>query len=372
MQDAITPQMYGAKADGKADDTESFQKAVDSGFDVYVPTAMKETYRITKPIRITKSGCKRIFSEPMSRSADSGAIIFDLTEKLADQKTIPLLDVHMQLLHISGLRIVSRAVNGHRAGIMINAMDSICDYDIQIDHCDIHNFYKAACFKGRGFEITDSKVGSCQYLAEFHWDDAEDTNSNHPPEYDQRGIAVRNNRLHNMASGFLIVKSGHAYGLHFEGNTVDNGRGRLVRAYEQAWGWNISGNVIQGIQGDFDFMDFRKGMRNCLICGNTFLSDDGYWIGSEGTVGSWLKCGGSTSNSIISNNVFKNGRFMTFKNLTGSAINGNVMQGDGTAITVTGNCSKNAVTGNACTGNIKLISKQIQKGNAVTGNVPNE
>ena len=354
MPEAVTPQMYGAKADGKTDDTAAFQQAVDSGYDVYVPTSRRETYLITRPIRITKSQCKRIYSEPVSRSADTGAIIFDLKDMTADPKTICLFDVHMQLLHISGIRIISRAVNGHRAGILISAMDAeVCDYDIQIDHCDINNFYKVVCFTGRGLEITNSHVGSCQYLMELHWDDTKDTNKNHPAEYDQRGIAVRNCRLHNIASGFIIAKSGHAYGLHFHGNTVDNGRGYLVRAYEQAYGWNISGNVIQGIQGDFDFMDFRKGMRNCLITGNTFLSDAGYWARSESTVSSWLKAGGNTQSCVISNNVFKNtdGGFMSFKNLTGTAIVGNAMQNKTektvSTITISGTNKNNAIANNA-------------------------
>ena len=374
--DAVTPQMYGAIADGVADDTESIQKAVDSGFDVYIPTTHKESYRITKPIRITNSQCKRIFSESISRRSDKGSIIADFKDMGVDAKTVPLFDVHIQLLRINGIRIVSRAVNNHRAGILVNAMDEkLCDYDIHIENCDIKNFYKVACFTGRGFEIVNSKVASCQYLAELYWKDENDTNKNHPAMYDQRGIMVKNCRLHNIASGFFTVKSGHAYGLHFSGNTVDNGSGYLVKAYEQAYGWNISNNVIQGINGDFNFMEFRKGMLNCVITGNTFVSDMGYWVGSEGTVGSWIKSLGSISGSIINSNVFKNsdGAFMEIKNADNSIFMGNVMQNktgsSSPAIVINGTFKKNVVVGNSATSD-KLLSKALPKGNEVVGNCP--
>jgi hypothetical protein len=46
---------------------------------------------------------------------------------------------------IGGLRIKSAGVDGHRAGICIHAMDeSVCDYDIRIEHCSITNFYRVA------------------------------------------------------------------------------------------------------------------------------------------------------------------------------------------------------------------------------------
>lgn len=369
---AVTPQMFGAMANGIIDDTEAFQQAVDSGYDVFVPTSRRETYRITKPIRITNKQCKRIFSEPVARSSDKGAIIFDLNNSSVDVKTIGLFDVHIQLLHLSGLRIISKAVNSHRAGILVNAMDeNVCDYDILINQCEIINFYKVCRFTGRGLEITNSKIGSCQYLTELYWNDEKDTNKNHPPQYDQRGIAIKNCRLHNIASAFLIVRSGHAYGLHFTGNTIDNGKGYLVRAYDQAYGWNIGGNVIQGIQGEFDFMTFKKGMRDCVITGNTFLSDKGYWIGTESTVNSWIKCAGDTQSCIISNNVFKNteGGFMAFKNLYGSSIVGNVMHNETGSkepeISASGKCAGNAICGNTFTD-----TKQLSKGNAVAGNYP--
>jgi len=352
--DAVTPQTYGAKADGITDDTDAFQRAVDSGYDVYIPTAKRETYRITKPIRITKSQCKRIFSEPVPRAADKGSIIFDLTDLPVDLSSVPLFDIHNQLLTISGLHIISRTINGNRAGILVDAMDeSVCDYDLRIEQCHINKFYKVAMFMGRGLEISNTKIGSCQYLADLHWDDTKDTNSNHPARFDQRGISIKNCRLHDIVSGFITVRSGHAYGLHFTGNTIDNGKGYLVRAYEQAYGWNITGNVIQGIKGTFDFMDFRKGMSNCVITGNTFIADIGYWVGTTDTVHSWLNAAGTTQSCVINSNVFKNAEdsFMIFKNINGTSIVGNAMRNktgkDVSAIRITGKNSNNAIANNA-------------------------
>ena len=48
--DYVTPQMFGAKADGYTDDTEAVQKAIDSGKSVYFPFG---DYLVSKPIIIT-------------------------------------------------------------------------------------------------------------------------------------------------------------------------------------------------------------------------------------------------------------------------------------------------------------------------------
>lgn len=48
--DYITPQMYGAKANGWTDDTEAIQKAIDSGKPVFMPHGR---YLISKPLIIT-------------------------------------------------------------------------------------------------------------------------------------------------------------------------------------------------------------------------------------------------------------------------------------------------------------------------------
>jgi len=209
-----------------------------------------------------------------------------------------------------------------------------------------------ADFMGRGLEILNGQIASCNYIAYLHWDDQYDTNANHPAEYDQRAIAIKNCRLHSIGSGFINVKSGHAYGLHFEGNTIDNGKGYLLRAYDQAWGWNVTGNVVQGIRGDFAVLDFRKGLQNSVISGNTFLADEGYWTDTAGTVTSWVKCGGSTVGSIINSNVFKNadGCFLSFKNIEGVVVNGNAFhnmtQSKEPAISISGTNRKSMLTGN--------------------------
>jgi len=354
MANVVTPQMYGAVADGIADDTDAFQAAVDSGYDVFVPTACRETYRITRTIKVIRKNCNRIFSEPFfGRTGRFGCVIADF-RRAEDPRNTALFDIQVCGITIGGLRFVSENEGNSRLGLFASAMnEALCDYDIKIDRCAIKSFYRVCNFTGRGLEILNSQIASCNYIANLYWDDVFDTNENHPAEYDQRAICVKNCRLHSITSGFINVRSGHAYGLHFEGNTVDNGKGYILRAYDQAWGWNVSGNVIQGICGDFDALDFRKGMQNCNINGNTFLADKGYWIGSEGTVRSWMKCGGTVLGSIISNNVFKNtdGNFLSFKDVECSALNGNVFhsitQSGGGAIVISGANKKNAITGNA-------------------------
>jgi hypothetical protein len=182
--------------------------------------------------------------------------------------------------------------------------------------------------------------------------------------------------LHNIVTGFISVKSGHAYGLQFTGNTIDNGHGYLIRSQEMADGWNISGNVVQGICGDFDVMEFKKGMVNCVISNNTFLSDIGYWIGSRKTVNSWINCKGSAISSLISNNAFKNADcyFMQFRNMNGMSVNGNILHDETGnaefAISITGTCRNTSIVGNAINGGMSLLAKALPNGNAVVGNTP--
>lgn len=354
--DYVTPQMYGAAGDGKTDDTAAFQAAVDSGNDVFVPTERKQIYRITGTIRIRNKRCRRIFTDGIAVRNDSAGILFDVTGA-EDPAETALFEVHTATLTVGGIRFFSKLVNGRRAGVMISAMDpGVCDYDIKIIDSGIRHFNRVADVTGRGCEIISSVIASTKYILNLYWDDATDTNKNHPAEYDQRGIAIKQCRLHNIISGFINVKSGHAYGLHVEGNTCDNGQGYLIRANDQAWGWNITGNVFQGIRGKFDAMDFRQGMRNCIISGNTFLADEGYWEGKEGTVRSWLKCGGITAGCVISSNVIKNAEehFMTFRNMNGTAITGNALfnkkEMQNKAISVTGKETCSQITGNAIVG----------------------
>lgn len=47
IKDYVTPQMFGAKGDGVADDTDAIQDAIDSGYPVYVPSGI---YCVTAPL----------------------------------------------------------------------------------------------------------------------------------------------------------------------------------------------------------------------------------------------------------------------------------------------------------------------------------
>lgn len=62
VKDYVTPQMFGAKGDGVADDTAAIQNAVNSGMNVHIP---KGEYIVTAPIIVDKPGAK-IFGEKNS------------------------------------------------------------------------------------------------------------------------------------------------------------------------------------------------------------------------------------------------------------------------------------------------------------------
>lgn len=327
--EVITPQMYGAKGDGVNDDTAAFQLALDSG-DVYVPTANNEVYKITNTLIVRNGKCKRLYSNGGWRgSSTSGVIKFDLSnnsgQTLADLRGIPLISVtDTQMFHIFGVSFTCPSQEREkvgRVGLFISCTDNTCDYDINISQSRIGGFYRVVRFRGRGFTVENSTIASVNYIGYFMWNDAIDTNNNHPDQYDQRAITFKNNRLHAIISGYIYIRSGHAYGLTFANNTCDNGKGYLLSAAETAWNWIVTGNLVQGVSHCETFIRFKSGARNCNISSNIFVCDNSYWLSykdkehPENNISAtvpplyWIRADGSISKCVICDNVFKGSQY---------------------------------------------------------------
>jgi len=328
---AVTPQMYGAIGNGIHDDTAAFQSALNSGFDVHVPTSHNELYLITNTL-IVPNTCKRIFGDliPHGGTYQTGQIRFDISNTVAsaeEGKSIPLFKLawNTQGLSIAGIgascaAIIEEGVE-HRTGVFLQATDLLpenatsetpmIDKDIDFKQMYATNFYRAVIFKGRGFTCVDSAITSCNHVAQFEWiDDASDSNTEHPKVMNQRRILFKNCALHSITNRFFEINSGHAYGLEIIGCTADVGRGVIITAAEEAWNWNITGNVWQGLHchatsgaDNGAALQFNGGAKNCIISSNILSGDSAFW--SDGYIPTNFLYMAGAVGCVISNNVFK-------------------------------------------------------------------
>lgn len=87
MYTYVTPQMYGAKADGTTDDTQAIQSAIDSGIEVFFP---KGNYKITSSISIPNN-CKisgTLESVIVGTSEISGFVIGNLANNIRIKRLV--------------------------------------------------------------------------------------------------------------------------------------------------------------------------------------------------------------------------------------------------------------------------------------------
>lgn len=396
----VTPQQYGAVADGVTDDTDAVQRAFDAGLPVYFPTGDGEHYRITNTITLSNTACKLAFGSGTAAGFSAqGRLVFDLSPRatyvdgelsnLSDLQAWPMFaNASVQMFRFFGLSVVASAVDGNRVGVFLSETSStLCDYDTRIEHCYLGSFYRMFLFKGRGFEVQNCTLASCNYLGTFTW--GSETNVNHPEKYGQRGITFKNNRIHSINSGYIYVASGHAYGLTFANNTCDDGKGYLITYAEEAYNPVIVGNLFQGVSTTSPIIRFRNGARNGVINGNVFVCDEDYWISASdssvsvtSTPSAWIASeAGTLANTVISGNTFKRstGAIISAAAASGTTINGNAMQNPvSAALLCTGVWDGCSIVGNAVTvssGTAALIAASgsgSYSGCVIVGNCPNE
>lgn len=323
----VTPQMFGAVGNGINDDTAAFQSALNSGFDVYVPTSHNELYLITNTLTVPNT-CKRIFGDitPHGGTYQSGQIKFDLTntvESAADGRSVPLFELawNTQGLTIAGIGASCVTISDSRTGMFLKATELLpanpttetpmVDKDVELRQTYATNFYQAINFTGRGMTSVDSSITSCNYIANFNWiGDNADSNENHPKSMNQRRIQFKNCALHSITNQFFRVSSGHAYGLMITGCTADVGRGVIISSEEEAWGWEISNNVFLGMHchtsggtNQGAAINLSGGARDCVISNNVFAADTAFW--SDGYVPvNYLYMAGAVG-CTVNGNVFR-------------------------------------------------------------------
>lgn len=314
---AVTPKDFGAVGDGTTDDTVAFQRAVNSATVVYVPTGNGEIYKITSTISVP-STCKRIYGDPMrSGIRNTGMIRFDLSGSSSNVEALRetplfLLSYNNEAFVIGSLLISSVYYgSGSRIGTFLNAVNyktgtSIMpDKDIIVHNVGVTGFYRFITMCGRGLEVIDSTIADGVRGADLRYlsGDELDSNQEIAREYNQRGISFRSCRLHSLNQVFVKFNSGHGYGFEMIGCVCDTGSGQLIEAEEEAWNWNITGNVFQGLVSG-PSINLKKGARNCVISGNVFSSDSSMATTPRANPINFIRMVGSRG-CVISGNTFR-------------------------------------------------------------------
>lgn len=335
--DYVTPQMFGAVGDGVTNDRDAFQAALESGIDIFVPTANGEKYliqgdapavvegvKIPLPaLRWPDNGCKRIFgSDSIWRTVGTaGAIIFEpYNDDTAYEQPLIRLEGGAHAVRISNLRFVRQKgyITGTTSGgnpiyatcgIAIDmAYDtSTKDMDSKFTNGCINGFNVGIDLSGRGLAVNGSTLSANGYGVRISWPSSmgEDT---YPDS--SRAIRIQNNRFHVNLFSDIWVKSGHAYGLTITGNYKDRrttGGRAFLQADSHADSWVISGNSLTGLYAsgsdNLNTMEFRDGAENCVISGNVFqgFPNDG---SVHGPIAAIVFGGGEVNGVVISGNSF--------------------------------------------------------------------
>lgn len=370
--DYVTPQMFGAAGDGTTNDRDAFQAAINTGIDVYVPTANGEKYfirgdapavvegvKIPLPaLRWPDNGCKRIFgSDSIWRTVGtSGAIIFEpYNDDSSYEQPLLRLEGSAHSVRISNLRFVRQKgyISGYdddnnpiyaTCGIAIDmAYDtSTKDKDSAIINSCANGFNVGLDFSGRGMQFQGNTFSANGNSLRVSW-----PSSMGDDEFENgsRGIMIQNNRFHVDLYSDIYVKSGHAYGMSVVGNYKDRRRsgGRtFIRADSQAVNWCISGNSLNGLyasgSSNLSTIELAGGALNCVITGNTF---EGFPIDSGGNLHgpiNAIDCSGGVVNGlVITGNSFKRIRERCLKIMGCDEFKGLVFSGNSCSMDSTGN-----------------------------------
>ena len=253
----VMPQLFGAKADGVTDDSAAIQMALDTGLDVYMPTANKEIYYIAQPIHIDTIR-QVLFSDHISQPAGTSNLHGHL---LCDKSlTAGSIIVNTSDVWIRDMSIRSNVVGGvdPRNVICIKGQNvtSIEDMDIYVENVTFFNFLKAIDVLGRGLQVNNCNFVTCDRAITGDFVVEAGGTGLRGADYGYRNIRITNNHFHDIMTYALTLEY-KPFGAIITDNTIDVGRGGF-NLNDGAANTVISNNILNfcadyslEIKGDF-------------------------------------------------------------------------------------------------------------------------
>lgn len=376
----VTPLDYGAAADGTTDDREAFQKAFNSGKDVYIPTDNGETYLIEGPPPVDVGGVeveqpaliwpdsviiegtpqkagRKLYGGGNWRTVGTrGGIVF---KPYSNSPTQPLIRVAegVQGFHIANLRFINYTSTNH--GVFLDAAtSSTIDKDIIINDCSIVDFTTGIEFAGRGLTCYHVSINSCTDGVHINYSGVDD--------YESRAIWFEGCRFHTITEKVIDVQSGSAFGLRLNGCLCDNGVKMFLHGASgvTAKNWIITNNTLQDMDrktGYIYTMWFEGPVEDIVVNNNMFDVRD-----TTKAPTSVLKFDTTASGVVINGNrvdaLYYNGSSNTYRAFVfGTSSSDVVISGNNLAgfqdtqflmSAPTSGCSRFCITGNVCGGEI--------------------
>lgn len=255
--DYVTPEMFGAKGDGLTDDTEAFQRAVNSGRAVCL--LMGSMYKLTETIHLsnlhteteTRERVNRIIFQkaPTDYNSPSPAIVCEISDN-----THPIFAIEAPNWRMVNVTAQCKNGPGNDAPedltfIKTNMSDP--NVDFAMIGCKIDRANVIADVTGRGFLMRECLAFRPHKILAIKWAGDPEEGTYHGDLYGQRAIILENNRFHSCTGGPMITlaAAANAVGFRFCNNIFDRGHAEFMSCSGRPLAWKISGNTINGMKG---------------------------------------------------------------------------------------------------------------------------
>ena len=372
---------FGAVGDGITDDSEAFQAALDSGFDVYVPFNSGERYLINKTLNVS-TNVQAIYSDFPHRTGENPSNNVGKIIAGAD----PLFNVTSGANIFCNLAFRNGLTEQTGTCLKFNDPDGNGNTDAQISGCGIWGFNTGIWYDGRGMLINDNIIVYCvNGISGRYTSTGETGNIYQKPTTGYRAIRVTNNRFHSCTIDF-INESGVIRGGLFANNNSDIGlqflvdRGGLnnsiiannvcdfctnsaIACLAECDGLIIIGNTLRGDEVSASYptnmINFGAETQNIIIVGNTIngTDNDGVvffntthdTVVSDNTIKNYAintKSGGAIRFNSMDGVIVKNNNLQASAGATSAAIRETTSSNTTSAIHISGNTSNHPLYGN--------------------------